>query len=494
MSVDLLLEASGIAKSFSGVPALKDGRLRVYAGTVHALCGGNGAGKSTFLNVLMGLLPSDAGEIWLRGRHVRFHGPLQALEAGISMISQELEPIPGMTVAENIFLGREPQRFGFLVDYRELERWTRELLADLHLDISPLARMSQLSLAEIQLVEIAKAISYRSELLIMDEPTSAIGEREAELLFGAIERLKERGTGIIYVSHRMNELYRIADEYTVFRDGDYVESGRMADVEHHHLVNQIVGSEIEEEFSKFNHAGEDPLLRVSGYTRQGEYEGVTLDVRDGEILGLFGLMGAGRSEFLTTLFGLNQPDEGEIWIHGMPYAPRSPRDAMAAGLALVTEDRKTSGLVLTQSIRGNISLASLDQFSQAGLIGRRAEARASDRLIERLGIVASSREMLVQHMSGGNQQKVVLAKWMHTEPKIFLLDEPTRGIDVGAKREMYHFMSDFARDGKAVVMVSSEMPEILGMCDRVAVFRRGQVSGVLAGDELNQGNLASLAS
>lgn len=494
MNEEYLLEARSIRKSFSGVPALRDGCLRLKRGSVHALCGGNGAGKSTFLNILMGLLQRDAGDIYVDGKPVHFSGPSDALDAGISIISQELEPVPGMTVAENLYLGREPKISGFIVNYRKMFGDADKLLQDLHFDISSRTMMSELSLAQIQLVEIAKAISYNSKIIIMDEPTSAIGEKEAELLFSSIRRLQKRDTSIIYVSHRMNELYKIADEYTIFRDGQFIESGKMAEIDRRALINNILGAELEEEFTKFNLLGEKVLLDIKDYTRKTAFENISLKLHDGEILGIFGLMGAGRSEFLETLFGIFELDEGEASVNGVPFSPVSPKAAMRAGLALVTEDRKGSGLVMEGSVRANISLASLDSVSRLGVVQRAREIASVDTLVNKFKVKAASRELAVRHMSGGNQQKVVLAKWMRTDPCILLLDEPTRGVDVGAKREIYHFMSEFARDGKAIIMVSSEIPEVLGMCDRVIVFRRGKMTGELKGNALTQDNLAKLAS
>ncbi|QUJ67848.1 sugar ABC transporter ATP-binding protein [Photobacterium sp. GJ3] len=490
----ILLEAQGITKAFSGVPALKNGQLVLRAGSVHALCGGNGAGKSTFLNILMGLYSRDNGTIHINSAPVQFTGPADALKAGISMISQELEPIPDMTVAENIYLGREPRRAGVLVNYHQMNQDCAVLMAELQMAISPTALMRDLSLAQIQLVEIAKAISCRSRILIMDEPTSAIGEQETEILFEAIQRLKSRGAGIIYVSHRMNELYRIADEYTIFRDGEFIGSGKMADIDRHTLVNTILGAELEEEFAKFNQLGDDRLLEVTDLTRAGMFDHISLNVREGEILGIFGLMGAGRSEFLEALFGLHPVDKGEIKVRRSLVSPTSPIDAMQAGLALVTEDRKASGLCLDASVAHNIALASLPARANAGVVKARAEQSIVQKSIQQFSIKTASADLPVRSLSGGNQQKVVLAKWMQTAPSILLLDEPTRGVDVGAKREIYHFMSEFARDEKAIIMVSSEIPEIIGMCDRVVVFKRGKVSGELTGDEITQEQLARLAS
>lgn len=489
-----LLEATDIAKAFSGVPALHNGHLRLRRGRVHALCGGNGAGKSTFLNILMGLLQRDQGSILLDGQPVHFHGPADALHAGISMISQELEPVPGMSVAENLFLGRQPRKLGCLVDYRQLYRNTRTLLTDLGIELSPRTMMSELSLAQIQLVEIAKAISWNARIIIMDEPTSAIGDKETELLFAAIRRLKANGTGIVYVSHRMNELYSIADDYTIFRDGQFIATGTMDSIDRATLINTILGAELEEEFTKQNAPTRDILMEVKDYSLAPLFENINLTLHKGEILGIFGLMGAGRSEFLEALFGLRDHTSGSATINGKPYAARHPREAMQRGLALVTEDRKGSGLVTLASVRHNTSMASLPEVSNWGVMQFRKEESSVQSLIERFSIKTASQNMAVQHMSGGNQQKVVLAKWMRTRPDILILDEPTRGVDVGAKREIYQFMSEFSRGERAVIMVSSEIPEILGMSDRVVVFKRGRITGELAGADLTQDKLAGLAS
>ncbi|MDR5904455.1 sugar ABC transporter ATP-binding protein [Franzmannia qiaohouensis] len=494
MNNNLLLEASNITKSFSGVPVLENGVLRLRSGSVHALCGGNGAGKSTLLNILMGVLPRDSGSIKIAGQDVHFSSPKDAIEIGISMISQELEPVPELTVAENIFLGREPKKAGFIVDYRRMFEQARGVLDELNIQIAPTVKLASLSIAEMQMVEIAKAISQNARIIIMDEPTSAIGERETELLFEAVHKLKSRGAGIIYVSHRMNELFRIADDYTIMRDGSFVGTGSMGDIDRKYLIDTILGKELQEEFSKFNVPGEREILRVENYTRRGEFKDISLSLKEGEILGIFGLMGSGRSEFLNTLFGINAPHDGEAWVDGVTFTPRGPRDAMDAGMAYVTEDRKGSGLLVGSSIRHNISMASVRKVSKLGLVSSRKEARVARFHVENHQIKSSSIEMEVRHMSGGNQQKVVLAKWLQTDPNILMLDEPTRGIDVGAKREMYRFMSEFSRNGKGVIMTSSEIPEILGMSDRVIVFRKGRLAGELSGSDLNQDNLARLSS
>tara|TARA_R110000751_G_scaffold137873_1_gene241428 strand:+ start:841 stop:2325 length:1485 start_codon:yes stop_codon:yes gene_type:complete len=494
MSSSILLHAKGITKSFSGVPALIDGQLALQAGTVHALCGGNGAGKSTLLNILMGILKFDSGTVMMDDRKIHFDSPQDALKAGIAMISQELEPVPEMSVAENIYLGREPRHYFGLIDRRTMYEQAAELLEALELGLSPEAKVGSLSIADMQMVEIARAISRDARVIIMDEPTSAIGEQETELLFKAIERLKARGTGIIYVSHRMNELFRIADEYTIMRDGAHIESGAMPEIDRHRLITTVLGKELNEEFTKTNAPSDNTLLEIDGYSRASDFQDISLHLKSGEILGIFGLMGSGRSEFLNALFGVTPVDQGEAMLDGKHYQPRHPADAMRAGFAYVTEDRKGSGLVMDASIKRNITLASIPGVSHLGFINEPRENLATVPFIDKLQIKANSMDMPVKQMSGGNQQKVVLAKWLQTDPRILLLDEPTRGVDVGAKREIYAFMSKFAQGDRAIIMTSSEIPEILGTSDRVIVFRKGRVSGVLSGDDLTQENLVRLSS
>jgi len=491
-----LLEATGIAKSFGGVPALRDGRLTLEAGSVHALCGGNGAGKSTLLNVLMGILRRDGGMVRIDGREVDFTSPGQALAHGLAIITQELSPIRGMTVAENIFLHREPRRAGFVVDYRALNEMAAALLQRLRFQVDPTVRMNELSLAKTQLVEIAKAISQNSRILIMDEPTSAIGEAETDTLFDAIRTLTAAGTGIVYVSHRLTEVFRIADRYTVLRDGSFVESGAIRDIDRAHMVRLIVGRELKEEFeSVAPGAGHGaPMLEVKGLSRDGEFEDVSLDVRQGEILGIFGLMGSGRSEFLHALYGLTRPERGQLRLLGEPFHPRGPNEAIAAGIALVTEDRKETGIFPSASLRHNVSISALPQVSRAAVVNVARERSLVKGLVDRFRIRASSQEIPVSSLSGGNQQKVVLARCLTTRPRLLLCDEPTRGIDVGAKREVHDFLAGFAEAGGAAIVVSSETPEILAISDRVAVFHKGRVVGIVDGHDATQEQLLHLAS
>jgi putative xylitol transport system ATP-binding protein len=498
---NFLLTAAGVAKSFSGVPALRDGTIDLRPGSVHALCGGNGAGKTTFLSILMGIVPRDSGVVHLAGREVNFRSPKQALRAGVSMISQELSPVRGMTVAENLFLGREPKVLRYLVDFASLNKKAAEHLAKLDFPIDPRRRMCELSLAETQLVEIAKALTLDARVLIMDEPTSALGEREAENLFRTIRRLTELGTAIIYVSHRLTEIFRVADEYTVFRDGRFIESGRVADIDRRHLIRQIIGRDLSSQFrSRAATAevdrtkGSAPLLEIKNLSRPPAFTDISLSLYPGEIVGIYGLLGSGRTEFLEAVFGLDHRASGKIKVSDRPIVPRHPREMKKLGLALVTEDRRASGLVLCRSVRENLVLSALPRMSRFGWMNERRERASAADMVTQLRIRAASLGMPVRNLSGGNQQKVVLGRWLQVQPQILLLDEPTRGIDEGAKHEIYAFLSEFVDAGGAILMVSSEVDEILGMSDRIAVFRRGRLEAELPNTKLSQGDLLHLAS
>ena len=478
--MDELLEVQGLKKSFGGVAALREGCFRLRAGSVHALCGGNGAGKSTFLKILMGIHKRDAGSIRRRGQEVDFSSPADALASGIAIIEQELSPIPHMTVAENIYLGREPStRFGG-IDFKTMNQNAQRLLDQLEFNIRANQYMMHLSVAQMQLVEIAKALSHDAEVIFMDEPTSAIGEKEAQQLFKTIERLKATGKGVVYVSHRLSEIFQIADSYTVFRDGSYIGSGNLACVDRPSLIKMIVGRELGEEYVKTNVPTDIVGLEVTNLTAPGKVEDISFEVKQGEIFGIYGLMGSGRTEIFNCIFGLDKIEKGEIKLHGEPITISKPADAMKHGIAFVTEDRKVTGLNLSDSVRGNIALASLPELSPNFVMRRRHEKAASQEMTSRFAIKAAQDTMLVSGLSGGNQQKVVLGKWFLRNPKILLLDEPTRGVDVGAKREIYRVMCEFAAAGGTVVMISSEIDEVLGMSDRILVMRNGKSAGVHA--------------
>jgi len=490
-----LLSADGVAKSFGGVPALRNGCLELHAGSVHALCGGNGAGKSTFLNIVMGILRRDAGEVAVKGQPVDFASPQEAIAHRISIITQELSPIPGMTVAENIYLGREPKRAGLVINYPAMFAQADALLRKLRFDIDARALMGRLSLAQTQLVEIAKAFSRDSEIIIMDEPTSAIGESETDILFDAIRSVTAQGAGILYVSHRLSEIFTIADSYTVFRDGGFVQTGKLADIDRRQLVKLIVGQEVRISDKKRKpESGADVLVSVKGLSRKGEFADINLDVAPGEVLGIYGLMGSGRSEFLNCLYGLTRPDTGEATLRGLPLPKGNPAASIKAGLSLVTEDRKASGLVLSSSVSFNTSLAALPALQRASVVDRAAERTLVGEMVQRMRIKLASTGMAVSGLSGGNQQKVVLARCMATQPVCLLCDEPTRGIDEGAKREVYAFLASFAEQGNAVIVVSSEAPEVLDVSDRIAIFRKGRVADVIDGHCATQEELLHLAS
>ncbi len=491
----LLLSAKGITKSFSGVPALRDGRLQLHAGSIHALCGGNGAGKSTFLNIITGILRKDGGTIVYKGSERDFHAPKESLDAGISIITQELSPVREMTVAENLYLGHLPKRYG-LVDWKELFRNATKLLKGLGFEINPRKKMREISLAQIQLVEIAKAINHRDvSILIMDEPTSALGEHETEVLFKSVRNLASLGKGIIYVSHRMTEIFTICDAYTVLRDGMFIEDGLIKDISRKHLVSKIIGRDYQDQFPDAKaEITAEPVLRVKNFSIAGKLTDINLEVHKGEVLGIYGLVGSGRSEFLNGLYGLDKKAAGEVLLNNRHIAARSPRGSIRDGVTLVTEDRKESGLVLTSTVKENMSLSSLPALSKLGFIRHQKEKGWTNDWVRKLRIKCASINLQVRFMSGGNQQKVVLARALETEPRLLLLDEPTRGVDAGAKQEIYGFIEEFVEQGNGVIMVSSEVDEILGMSTRIIIFRRGRITAEMDNTNLTAADLLHAAS
>lgn len=488
-----LLEVTGVKKSFGSVVALKNAEFCLRRGSIHALCGGNGAGKSTFLSILMGFIQPDSGDIFVNGQRCEFAHPKEALAAGIAIVQQELSSIPDLTVAENIWLGREPRRLGF-VDFKTMNQQTDALLKDLHFALSPTEKMRNLSVAEQQLVEIAKALSHSdADIIIMDEPTSAIGEEDVQKIFQAITRLAAKGKGIIYVSHRLSEIFQIADSYTIFRDGSYIHEGLLQDITREQLIEHIIGGEFESEFAKFNRPGDEVMMEVQNLRWGKKINDISLTLKRGEILGIYGLVGSGRSEFLDLIFGIQHADSGTVHIGDRQLARHSPQESIKSGLAYVTEDRKDTGLVLCRSVKENINVASLGAISQLGMINNGKEQQRASAMIQRFNIKTPDADHIVGNLSGGNQQKVVLGRWALLDPQIMLLDEPTRGIDVGAKKEIYRFMSEFALQDKAIIMVSSELSEIIGMSDRILVFRHGTLAGELSAKTATQAQLMKLA-
>ncbi len=492
----VLLRMHGIHKKFPGVYALKGVELSVKAGQVHAVIGENGAGKSTLMKVLGGIYRPDEGEIFFRGEKLVLNGPKDALHGGISMIHQELNPIPEMTIAENIFLGREPTfRFSGVVDKRTMNAWAEKLFTDMGMEINPDKRVGELSIAEMQMVEIMKAISYNADLIIMDEPTSAITDREVDKLFEIIRALVKTGRSVIYISHKLDEIFSISDAITVLRDGSYICTRPISEMSKQQLISLMVGRELKDIYPPLNKNIGPVILEVENLSSEKRFTNVSFQLHQGEILGISGLMGAGRTELVETIFGFRKATSGRIKFRGEPVRIRKVKDAIRLKMALVSEDRKLYGLNLKGSVKTNISLVDLDRLCVLGqLVNARAEKTVVDEQIKKLGIKTPSRNQLVDALSGGNQQKVVLAKWLLCEPEILILDEPTRGIDVGAKGEIHKIMVALAEAGKAVIMISSELPEIMGMSHRVLVLHEGRLSGEFLRGDLDQEKIMACAT
>jgi ABC-type sugar transport system ATPase subunit len=475
-----VLEAQSISKTFAGVRALANVSLSLRAGEVHALMGENGAGKSTLMKVLAGLHQPDAGEVILGGGRVAIRSPHEAMRLGIAMVHQELMPIPDLTVAENVLLGHEPvSGFPGWIDRRALRAETQRLLALLDANLAVDRRMRELSVAQMQTVEIAKALAFNARVVIMDEPTAAISGREVESLFKVIATLRSRGVAIVYITHRMDEVFRIAQTITVLRDGQSVGTFPASDLDEPRLITLMVGRELNTVFPPIGAVIGDVALSVRDLGRNGAFRNVSFDVRAGEVVGLAGLMGAGRTELVSALFGLAPADCGEIEVHGTPVRIRRPADAIRYGIGMVTEDRKTFGLVPEMSVRQNISLAALNACCRGPLLNHAREAEMVDASMREFAIRAAGSGQAVSRLSGGNQQKVVIARTLLAQPSIVLLDEPTRGIDVGAKIEVYKIIAKLAREGKAVVLVSSDLPEIMSLGNRVLVMRQGIIAAEL---------------
>ncbi len=492
---EYLLEVEGVRKEFPGVLALDNVQFRLRRGSVHALMGENGAGKSTLMKIVAGIYTPDSGSFRLRGQDIHLNGPLDALENGIAMIHQELNLMAPMTVAENIWIRREPKnRFGF-IDHTEMHRKTADLFRRLNIDIDPDIKVGLLSVASRQMVEIAKAVSYESDVLIMDEPTSALTEREVEHLFTIIRSLKAQGKGIIYITHKMNELFEIADEVSVFRDGKYIATKSSSEVKRDDIIHMMVGREITQMFPKETVPIGDVVLSVKGLGLKRVFEDVSFDVRAGEILGIAGLVGSGRSNIAETLFGVTPAHSGTIELFGKTVRVDSPAAAMRHGMAFLTEDRKETGCFLLLDIQENTEIAVLQSgYIKNGFVAQKQLSRDSFEVGQTLRIKTPDMSEPMINLSGGNQQKVLIARWLLTRPKILILDEPTRGIDVGAKAEIHRLISKLAGEGVAVIMISSEMPEVLGMSDRIMVVHEGRVTGFLNRNEANQVKIMELAS
>lgn len=496
--MEYVLEMKNICKSFPGVKVLEDVNLKVKPGEVHALMGENGAGKSTLMKILMGIYKADQGSIILQGQETVIHGPKDAMNKGISMIHQELNTLLDMEVAENVFVGREILKKGFskmkIVDLDKMREETARYFREMSIDIDPKAKMRTLSVAEMQLVEIVKAISLNSKIIVMDEPTSAITEKEAQVLFAQIDRLKKQGVAIIYISHKMDEIFRISDTITVLRDGQWIGTKPAAELDDNSLIKMMVGRELTDIYPKEPAPIGDVILEVKDLSRGRKVQNVNLTLRRGEVLGIAGLVGAGRSELVETIFGLYPKTGGEIFLNGKKVDIKNPKEAIKNKIALITEDRKLTGLNLIGSVKENISIVSLSKMSKKGIIDKKRENEVAEKYIKELKIKTPNGNAIVGNLSGGNQQKVVLAKWLLDEPEIIIFDEPTRGIDIGAKRDIYLLINELAKEGKAVIVISSEMAEVMGISDRIAVMCEGQLKGMIQREEFSQELIMSYAS
>lgn len=488
------IEMRGINKSFGGNPVLKNAGFVLDSGEIHALMGENGAGKSTLMKILTGEYTRDAGTVVVDGQEVTYRNVQEAEKAGIVFIHQELNVLFDLTVEENMFLGKElTTRFG-ICDKGAMRKECRRVLDLLGVEINPAERMNRLSVGQQQMVEIAKALMVDAKVLIMDEPTSALTQKETEILFEVTRSLKARGVSVVYISHRMEEIFELCDRITVLRDGEYIGTKKISETNMNEVVKMMIGREIGERYPERKAKIGDVVFEVKNLTCPGVFENVSFQVRAGQVLGFAGLMGAGRTEIMEAIFGYRKPVTGQILIDGREVHNSSPEAAMKNGIGFITEDRKVQGLMLDQSIAKNISIANLGKISKHGVLGKEAEDRLVKQGIKELSIKCFSERQHTVNLSGGNQQKVIFAKWIYTDPKILILDEPTRGVDIGAKKEIYSIINDLASKGVAVVMVSSELPEVLGMADQIVVVHEGTITGFVDRKEANQENVMILAT
>lgn len=490
-----VLEMRGIAKAYPGVVALHSVDFSVRPGEVHALIGENGAGKSTLMKILAGADTKDSGQIFIDGKESHIDTPQEAMRLGVSIIYQEFNLVPYMNAAENIFLGREPASVvPGLIDFGRMYSDAEKIIDELGVALDVRTPMNHLSVAQQQMVEIAKATSRKSRIIAMDEPSATLTDHELENLFGLIRRLKAEGVSIIYISHRLEEIFEIADRVTVLRDGELVATKDIAETNRADIIRMMVGRELSDSIPKIAAEARDVALEVRNLNRAGVLHDINFQVRSGEILGIAGLVGAGRTEVARAIFGADPIDSGQIIMNGKPVTIHSPRRAISLGIGLVSEDRKALGLVLGMAVRENISLANLGVLSRLGFIKRRKEREIAESYVKDVLIKTPSIEQAVQNLSGGNQQKVVLAKWLFTKSKVLIFDEPTRGIDVGAKTEIYQLMNRLAAQGVAIIMISSELPEVLGMSDRTLVMHEGRIAGELSGKDATQERIMGLAT
>jgi len=487
-----VLRMENIEKEFPGVKALKNAFLNLYEGEVLGLIGENGAGKSTLMNILGGIYRPDAGKIYIDGAEVSFKNVFDSQRQGIAFIHQELALVSHMTVGENIFLGRQLKKYGFISQFMMNEE-AKKYLSMVGLDISPKTIVGDLSVGQQQMVEIAKALSINAKIIVMDEPTSSLSEKEVQILFDTVRKLKSQGVSIIYISHKMEEIFELTDRIIVMRDGNYVGTKITRETNREELIPMMVGRELKNYYVRtYNKIGE-PVLKVKDISVEGKVYNCGFEVKKGEILGFYGLIGAGRSELMEAIIGLLPQKSGEVYINGQQYKNLTPLKSKRLGIVLVPEDRKLKGLILKNTISFNITITVLEKIINKLRVNKNVQKRIVDDSIKSLSIKTPSERQRVMNLSGGNQQKVVLAKWLATNPGILILDEPTRGIDVGAKAEIYKIINELAAQGIAVIMVSSELPELINMCDRIIVVREGRIAGEVMKEEFDQGNILRLA-
>lgn len=494
---DYLLEMNGICKSFPGVKALDHATLKVRPGTVHALCGENGAGKSTLMKCLFGIYTKDEGEIKIDGVPTNIVSPYDALKKGIAMVHQELQPIKERSIAENIYCGRFPTKFGLFVDHKKMYEDTERLLKEVKMDFDPKVKLSTLSVSQMQSVEIAKAVSANARIIIMDEPSSSLTQNEVDNLFDIINSLRKKGISIIYISHKMDEILTISDDVTIMRDGQYIGTWEAKELTIDMIVTKMVGRELKNLYPPRSNVPGEVIFEVKELSSITEksFQDISFQLRKGEILGIGGLVGAQRSELMEGIFGIRGIKHGSISYKGRPLKIKRPHDAIKNGIALLTEDRRATGIFGVLSVADNVSIASLDKFVRYGfwLSMRKIEELVREN-VNKLSIKTPSSKTKIQSLSGGNQQKVIISRWLANNPDILILDEPTRGIDVGAKYEIYTIIADLAKQGKSIIMISSEMPELIGMSDRILVMCDGRISGEVSGEEATQENIMSLAT
>ncbi|MEX1308313.1 MAG: sugar ABC transporter ATP-binding protein [Eubacteriales bacterium] len=484
---EYILECEGISKAFGGTQALDNVQLKLKKGQIHALLGENGAGKSTLMNIIVGLISQDKGSITFEGQPYSASGPVEAINAGISMIHQELNPEPFLSIAESIFLNRE-DTFGKspFLNKKETNFKAKEILDSFNVKMRPNMLMENLTLAQMQMIEIMKAVSCDARLVIMDEPTSSLDSEETDRLFKTIKDLQSKGVTVIYISHRMDEIFEICDSFSVFRDGQFIGTGDLEDVTRDDLISMMVGRSVKNVFPKVDCEIGDVVFKAEGLTGKG-FKDISFEVRAGEILGFSGLVGSGRSETMRAIFGLDPMESGEMYLNGKPLKIRNVRDSISKGIAMINEDRKNYGLCLFRSIRENISLPNLKSRQKGVLIDQKKEKKECQDIADLLRVKMANVEIEAFSLSGGNQQKVVVAKWLMGEPKLLILDEPTRGVDVGAKSEIHALMSKLAAQGLAIIMVSSELPEVMGMSDRIMIYHEGKLNGEIARSEILSG-------